>query len=70
MEENDRTHQGENVATKRRKNFPFWGVILILVGIFALLESLGVIPGSSWDFFWPLLLIILGVALIYDHYRK
>jgi len=47
MEKNDLMHQGENVATKRRKEFHFRGVLLILIGIFAMLESLNFIPSGT-----------------------
>ena len=42
-----------------------FGVILVLVGVLVVLERLGIIPdGTVWGFFWPVLLIGLGVALI------
>jgi hypothetical protein len=37
--------------------------ILLLIGILALLHAFGVIHGF-WHFFWPLLLILLGVLLL------
>lgn len=37
--------------------------ILLLIGIIALLHTLGVIHGF-WHLFWPLLLILLGVLLL------
>lgn len=40
------------------------GIILILIGVFALLESLGILPASTWDIIWPIILIILGLSII------
>lgn len=38
----------------------FFGAILIVVGIIALLTNLGVIGSAIWNW-WPILLIILGI---------
>jgi len=37
--------------------------ILLLIGILALLETMGVIH-RFWHLFWPLLLILLGIMLL------
>lgn len=42
----------------------FWGVVLILVGGYALLRSLGLLEWVRADLFWPLVLIALGIWLI------
>jgi uncharacterized membrane protein HdeD (DUF308 family) len=52
-----------------RKRLPYFGVILIIVGIFALLINLRIIPSVNWDIFWPVLLIVLGILMLYDHYN-
>jgi hypothetical protein len=44
----------------------FWGVVLILVGGYALLRSLGLIQWIRGDIFWPVLVIALGVWLIVE----
>jgi Domain of unknown function (DUF5668) len=44
----------------------FWGVVLILVGGYALLRSLGLLQWIRVDIFWPLLVIALGVWLIIE----
>lgn len=43
------------------------GVILLMVGIYYLLQrTLGLdIPDLNWDQLWPLLLILLGGAILY-----
>ncbi|HEV2140039.1 MAG TPA: DUF5668 domain-containing protein [Candidatus Dormibacteraeota bacterium] len=41
-----------------------WGAILVLAGIYFLLSNLGLLNWIRGDVFWPLVLILLGVALI------
>jgi hypothetical protein len=50
----------------------FWGFILILIGLVLLGNELGwwsVINLSSLWIYWPLLLVILGVAIATKHWR-
>jgi len=42
----------------------FWGVVLVLVGGYALLSNLGLLRWVRADVFWPLLLIALGAWLL------
>jgi hypothetical protein len=42
----------------------FWGTILIVLGAVLLLKNLGIIQAATWDVLWPVLLILLGVALL------
>ncbi len=51
----------------RRSRF-FWGIIVILIGVFLLLNTLGWIPANSWSFFWPVVLILLGVWFLLGPY--
>ena len=44
----------------------FWGVVLVLVGGYALLRSLGLLQWIRADIFWPLLVIALGLWLIIE----
>ncbi|MCX6827443.1 MAG: cell wall-active antibiotics response protein LiaF [candidate division Zixibacteria bacterium] len=51
----------------------FWGAILILVGIFLLLNSLEIIDHSLWDSLgnlWPIALILIGLYIIVKYLRK
>ncbi len=47
----------------------FLGVLLLLLGVLLLLERLGVIPGGSWNYFWPVVIIAVGVSLIFKSRR-
>ena len=42
----------------------FIGAIIILVGIIALLKNAGLIPDDFWRYFWPVLIILIGLRLI------
>lgn len=51
-----------------RRSRILWGMILILVGVFLLLNTLGLIPRDSWKFFWPAVLIFLGLWFLFGAY--
>ena len=42
----------------------FWGTILIVVGLVALLKNLGIITADTWGIIWPVLVIALGLSFI------
>lgn len=42
----------------------FWGLILIVVGLFLLLQNLGFIPGGLWDILWPVALMAFGLSMV------
>ena len=46
------------------------GVLLVLVGALLLLDSLDLIEGVGFAELWPVLLITLGVAIIYERVRR
>jgi hypothetical protein len=39
----------------------FWGLIVLLLGVFLLFSNLGILPGNVWDYFWPSILILVGL---------
>ena len=41
-----------------------FGLILIAVGIFLLLQNLGIISADAWDIIWPLIIIAIGLKMI------
>lgn len=52
-----------------RMNFwrAFWGIVLVLVGLFYLLDNFGFIDFSLWWIFaklWPVILIIVGLVIL------
>lgn len=42
----------------------FFGIVLIVVGIVALLEKFGMLTGPTWGYIWPSLIIAWGISLI------
>jgi predicted membrane protein len=41
-----------------------WGSALIFFGAVYLLNNLGFIHGNVWNFFWPVILIVVGLAML------
>src|SRR5579872_1524000 len=41
----------------------FWGAALVLIGVYSLLQNLGLLKWLRGDVLWPSLLIVLGVLL-------
>lgn len=42
----------------------FWGIILIVIGLVALMKNLGFITASTWEVLWPILVIALGLSFV------
>jgi hypothetical protein len=60
------------VRSPNSRTWMYIGAGLIVLGFFALLDNL---PWSwlhwlNWNFFWPVLLILGGIALIVRYFRK
>lgn len=49
-------------SEKNSRNFA--GIAIIVIGLFFLLQNLGVLRGYGFSHFWPILLIIIGFALL------
>lgn len=41
-----------------------FGLFLIVLGTFLLMEKLGLIQGDFWGYFWPLLIIVIGLNMM------
>lgn len=48
----------------------FWGVILILLAGIMLLRQLGVITGDIFGYFWPLVIILVGIGFIVGYFNR
>lgn len=42
----------------------FFGILLLLIGFFLLLNALGLLSGDFWGFFWAIILIAIGIKMI------
>jgi hypothetical protein len=45
------------------------GVVLIALGVWFLLQNLGLLEWWRWDLFWPAVIILLGLALLVRRFR-
>ena len=48
----------------------FIGALLLLMGILLLLQRMDVIPGGPWEYFWPVVVIALGLSMILKRRRS
>ncbi len=48
----------------------FIGALLLLMGVLMLLQRAGVIHGTIWDYFWPAVVIAIGLHLVLKSRRK
>jgi len=48
----------------------FWPALLVVVGIYFLLNNLGLLDWLRFDIVWPVLLILLGAWLIIRRQRQ
>ena len=48
----------------------FIGLLLLILGLLMLLDKMGYIHGSMFDYFWPLALMALGISMIFKHKGK
>jgi len=46
------------------------GILLVLIGLLLLLDSLGLIEDVGFGELWPLILVAIGVAIIYERVRR
>lgn len=42
----------------------FWATVLIVVGVLFLLGNLNILPGNAWNYVFPTVLILFGLALV------
>jgi phage shock protein PspC (stress-responsive transcriptional regulator) len=54
----------ETRARRRRHNHEFAGLVLIGLGLLFIAGNLGWFYWFSWGAFWPLILVVLGVAIL------
>ena len=47
----------------------FWGAALIILGVYFLLSNLGLLSWLRGEILWPVLVILLGVALLFNRTR-
>lgn len=58
------------LANRRDTQSRFWGSVWIGVGVWLLLNTLGVLRVAVWDLLWPVVLILIGLKLITQKTRR
>jgi hypothetical protein len=48
----------------------FWPAVLVVIGVYFLLNNLGLLDWLRFDVVWPVLLILLGAWLIIRRQRS
>lgn len=41
-----------------------FGLIVVIIGMLMLLQTMGLIPGSFWDYVWPIIIILFGLSIL------
>ena len=54
----------------RKDRKMFIGIILVAMGVLIILDKMGIICGSFWDYLWPVALIALGADFIFKHSKR
>ena len=42
------------------------GMVITIVGFLLLLDKMGIVSGAVWTFFWPILIIYIGLWMMYS----
>ena len=61
---------GKGRKNKEGQGSLLFGLLLIAVGLLLLAQNLGWIPRIRFELTWPVLLIVIGVALLAKYARK
>jgi len=48
----------------------FFGVLLLILGALMLLTRLDFIPGDTFDYLWPVVIIALGASMIFKNRKS
>lgn len=62
--------EGEDVTEVVKSGSVFWGALLIVLGAILLLANFEIINYNRIFDFWPVVVIIIGIKLVYDYYSK
>jgi len=59
-------------SNRAARGAPFWGILLLFLGVVFLLQTLDIIPWGLWSTlwrFWPVLLIVAGGNMLLSRYN-
>lgn len=60
----------EDVTRVVKSGSVFWGALLVVLGIIFLLGNFEIINYNRIFDFWPVVVIIIGIKLVLDHFSK
>lgn len=66
-EELKKKHKEECCKHCHKSGKSIWGLILLFVGVFLLLNNMGIVSSDIWYFilpFWPVILVLIGIKII------
>ncbi len=67
----DKPAEEKTEATKKsRQSQNLLGIILIAIGLLILMGTMNLFWWFRWDYLWPVLLIIVGLLIIINTWRK
>jgi ABC-type phosphate transport system auxiliary subunit len=46
------------------------GILLVILGVLILLDKLNIITGGAFDYFWPAVIIAVGIWMIAGDKKK
>lgn len=58
-----RYYQHPDFQRRKKGDKLFFGLIVILIGVFLMLRKLHVLPFFHWHDFWPVILIVIGLLI-------
>ena len=53
-----------------RRGELFWGPLLVLLGVLFFLKAAGYLPGEVLDWFWPILIVAVGVWILLGAFSR
>ncbi len=55
-----------NIFNYRNKTSWIWGLLLVAIGVLIGLNSYGIVDVSIWKVFWPVVLIVAGLSMMFN----
>lgn len=43
-----------------------FALTVTVIGFLLLFDKMGILPGELWSYFWPLLIIAIGLSMMYN----
>src|SRR3990170_8931036 len=60
-----RPDRRDAMETRKNQGQLLWGILLVVLGLLFLSENFGYGPWFNWDRWWPVVLIVIGLGILY-----